>query len=215
MNLPRIQPINPTRIAAAFDHLDWLFELKHDGYRAVAYIEDGECELVSRKGNAFRRFGSLAATIATLPVKSAILDGEIVCLDKDGRSQFLDLLRHRRTDAVFYAFDLLWLDGRDLRTLPLLERKRRLRRLQASRNAGLLYADHIEAQGMKLFQAVCQRDCEGIVAKHKFGMYTTTGPATWFKILNPDYTQKLGRLEMFEAFRERNPSREADESLQV
>ncbi|PYU26875.1 MAG: hypothetical protein DMG30_00995 [Acidobacteria bacterium] len=101
--LPRTQPINPSRIAAAFDHPDWIFELKHDGFRAVAYIEGGACELVSRKQVTYK--------------------------------SFLDLMRRRRQHAAFYAFDLLFHDGEDLRGLPLTERKRRLRRLiRASRN---------------------------------------------------------------------------------
>ena len=65
MNLPRIQPINPRRIATPFDHPDWLFELKHDGYRAVVYIDNGKCELVSRKQNVYKRFGPLAAAFAS------------------------------------------------------------------------------------------------------------------------------------------------------
>ena len=130
MTLLRIQPINPARIAAPFDHPDWLFELKQDGYRAFAYIENGKCELVSRKQNVYERFGPLAAALASeLRVKNAIIDGEIVCLDGQGRSLFLELLRHRSVNPVLYAFDLLWLDGNDLRGLPLIERKRRLRRL--------------------------------------------------------------------------------------
>ena len=80
----------------------------------MAYIENGTCELVSRKNIVYKSFARLASTIAKLPVKNAILDGELVCLDNDGRSIFLDLGR-RRLDACFYAFDLLWIDGVDLR----------------------------------------------------------------------------------------------------
>jgi ATP-dependent DNA ligase len=119
------------------------------------------------------------------------------------QSMFLDLMRRRRQDASFYAFDLLWLDGEDLRGLPLIERKRRLQRLiRASRSERLLYADHIESQGVDFFRAICERDCEGIVAKHKVAPYTSK-PQSWFKVLNPDYTQKRGRRETFDAFRGR------------
>lgn len=196
--LPRVTPVNPKRIAAPFDGADFLFELKHDGFRAVAYVEDG-AELVSRKRNTYKSFTGLAAALATLPVKSAILDGEIVCLGSDGRSLFVDLMRRRRGDAVFYAFDLLWHDGDDLRGLPLIERKRRLRRLvKKSRNLSLLFANHVERHGVRFFELVCERDCEGIVAKHKRATYGVG----WFKILNPEYTQKRGRREMFDGFRE-------------
>jgi len=84
--IPRIQPINPARIQAAFDHEDFLFELKHDGFRAVAYIENGSCSLLSRKQIQYKSFVRLSSALAELPVKNAILDGEIVCLDQDGRS---------------------------------------------------------------------------------------------------------------------------------
>lgn len=199
--LPRIQPINPTRIAAPFDHADWFFELKHDGFRALAYIEDDTCQLISRKQIIYKSFDTLAAALSDLP-SNAILDGEIACLGADGRSQFLDLMRKRRRDAVFYAFDLLWHDGEDLRQLPLVERKRRLRRLIKGR-AGLLFAEQIQGSGVELFAAICARDLEGIVAKHRLGPYTPT-PVTWFKVLNPDYTQKRGRREMVDKFRERD-----------
>jgi bifunctional non-homologous end joining protein LigD len=199
--LPCIQPINPARIASAFDHQDWVFELKHDGFRAVAYIEDGSCRLISRKQIQYKSFPALAQALAKLPVKTAILDGELVVLDQNGRSQFLQLMRRRRADACFYAFDLLWLDGEDVRQLPLIERKRRLRRLIRGHDR-LLFADQIQGSGIELFQAICARDLEGIVAKHRLGPYEAM-PMTWFKILNPDYSQARGRKEMFESFRNR------------
>jgi hypothetical protein len=97
----------------------------------------------------------------------------------------------------------LWLNNEDLRSLPLIERKLRLRQLiRASRNRSLLYASHMERHGVRLFQAICQWDCEGIFGKYKRGTYTTA-PISWVKILNPSYSQKRGRDEMFENFRER------------
>ena len=117
------------RAAKPFDHPDWVFELKHDGFRAVAYIEQGKCRLVSRRDFQYKRFDKLCAAIGKeLRVKDAILDGEIVCLDSAGRSIFTPLLFRRSENPCFYAFDLLWLNGRDLRKQPLLERKRLLRR---------------------------------------------------------------------------------------
>jgi len=92
VSLPRVQPINPTALAEPFDHIDFLFEVKHDGFRAVAYI-NGTCELVSRKRNVYKSFPQLAAAMAVLSVKSAIIDGEIVCLDTEGRSQFSQLVQ--------------------------------------------------------------------------------------------------------------------------
>jgi bifunctional non-homologous end joining protein LigD len=201
--LPRIQPIAPKRIQAPFDHAEFVFELKMDGWRCMTYIEDGACRLISRKQNQYRSFGPLNAALARLPVQNAIIDGEVVCLDAKGKSVFLDLMRRRKADAILYCFDLLWLDNTDLRNLPLVERKLRLRHLiRASRNRSLLYASHMERHGIRLFQAICQQDCEGIVGKYKRGTYTAA-PTSWVKILNPSYSQKRGRDEMFETFRER------------
>jgi bifunctional non-homologous end joining protein LigD len=104
-------------------------EIKFDGFRALTYIEEGKCRLVSRRRHEYQSFRELQASIAGhLPVKDAVIDGEIVCLDHLGRSQFYELM-FRRGDPFFYAFDFLWLNGRDLRGLPLLERKQSGRRL--------------------------------------------------------------------------------------
>jgi bifunctional non-homologous end joining protein LigD len=123
--LPLIQPTKLARSLAAFDDADWLFELKHDGFRALAYVENGQCRFVSRHRNTYRSFEVLCRELAKLKAKSAILDGEIMCLDSQGCSQFKQLL-YRRGRAVFYAFDLVWLNGADLRQTPLVERKRKL-----------------------------------------------------------------------------------------
>src|SRR5438445_811422 len=102
MKLPRITPIAPTRIRAAFDDPDFVWELKHDGFRALAYIEDRTCRLISRKNIVYKSFAGLRTAMANLPVENAILDGEIVHLDQDGRSQFRELMHRRRQDAAFY-----------------------------------------------------------------------------------------------------------------
>jgi bifunctional non-homologous end joining protein LigD len=105
----------------------WIFEVKWDGFRALAYVHGGDCRLISRNGNQFKSFPTLAESLpAELRVQSAILDGEIVCLDRHGKTQFKDLL-FRRGEPRFYAFDLLWCEGEDLRYLPLIERKLRSR----------------------------------------------------------------------------------------
>ena len=125
------------RFDTRFEHRDWIFEPKLDGFRAVAYIENGTCQLVSRNRNAFKTFVDLAQAIGQeLPSHSAILDGEIVRPGPDGRPMFYELMR-RRGPFCFYAFDLLWLDGRDLRDRPLLERKAALRKPDGSRSCPL------------------------------------------------------------------------------
>ena len=112
-----LRPMPLKRHREPFSHADWLFELKHDGFRALAFVQDGKCRLVSRNGNDFKSFTNLCAAIPKhLKAKSAALDGEIVCLDEQGRSQFNELL-FRRGEPRFFAFDLLWCDGKDLTCL--------------------------------------------------------------------------------------------------
>jgi bifunctional non-homologous end joining protein LigD len=128
----------------AFDHPDFLFELKYDGWRALAYLEADRSELVSRKGNALKSFESLRAALARLG-RTAVLDGEIVCLDAVGKPRFYELFRHRG-EPVFYAFDCLYLDGEDLRPRPTIERKRILQNLVRDQPR-ILYANHVETCG--------------------------------------------------------------------
>jgi bifunctional non-homologous end joining protein LigD len=94
--LPHIAPLTLTRLREPFDHPDWIFELKHDGFRGVLYVSGGDCKLVSRNANVFKRFPTLSASLAKLPVREAVVDGEIVCLDGDGVSIFNCLLFRAR-----------------------------------------------------------------------------------------------------------------------
>jgi bifunctional non-homologous end joining protein LigD len=127
--LLKISPISPVLKHRSFDHGDYLFELKYDGFRSVAYVQGGRGELVSRNSHIFHGFKVLAGWLAeNLRVRDAIIDGETCCLDESRKSCFNDLMGGTR-EPYFAAFDLLWLNGEDLRTLPLIERKRRLRRL--------------------------------------------------------------------------------------
>ncbi len=128
-SLPKLDPMELIQVSAPFNDPDFLYEVKFDGFRALAYVEVGRCELVSRKGHTYARFRELGEHIAAdLKVQNCILDGEIVCLDDQGRSQFYELMFHRG-EPYFYAFDLLYVDGIDLRALPLVERKAKLREL--------------------------------------------------------------------------------------
>jgi bifunctional non-homologous end joining protein LigD len=197
--LPEIQPVKLAKCLAAFDDTDWLFELKHDGFRSLAYLENGHCRLVSRRRNTYKSFEVLSEALSGLRAQSAILDGEIVALDSNGVSQFKELL-YRRGRAVFFAFDLLWLNDIDLRQTPLIERKKKLQGLiQRSECSEIMYSQHVEHDGKLLFQEVCERNLEGIVCKRRMGVYSEHG---WLKVKNPRYTQGEGRREMFEAFRE-------------
>ena len=119
-------------------------------------------------------------------------------LDDDGRPSFDALYYHRR-EPRFFAFDLPWLDGRDLRDLSLLDRKRALRRVVPRRGDAVRYVDHVRGRGVDLFAAVCGMDLEGIVAKPAASAYRVTGSRPpWVKIKNSSYTRAEGRFERFE-----------------
>ncbi len=193
--LPRFTPAKLKQQTSPFDDPAWLFELKYDGFRALAYISDGEAELVSRKNHAYKSFPNLCADLARLR-HEAILDGEIVCLDAEGRPVFDELL-FRRCEPYYYAFDCLWLDGEDVRTLRLMDRKRILKRIVPQKNSRLLFVRHHLRRGVNLFRLVCESDLEGIVAKRKESAYGED----WIKVKNPDYSQAKGRRERFEVIR--------------
>ena len=192
------------RKAEAFNHPDWLFELKYDGFRSLAVIENGRCALYSRNGHEFSSFADLALRIGNaLMPRSLVLDGEVVCLDEKGCPQFNDLLFHKR-EPSFVAFDVLRLNGKDLRPERLIDRKQELRRLVGQGIPPVIYADHIQGTGVVLFQKACELDLEGIVAKHGHDPYSPE-QTSWFKIRNRSYSQWAGREELFERQRREEP----------
>jgi bifunctional non-homologous end joining protein LigD len=205
----QFQPMPLLKRAAPFDDADWIFELKYDGFRALAVIEHGRAQLLSRNGHPFASLSTLAESISdSLPNVRAVIDGEIYSLDRRGRPQFKNLMFRRGNPPCFFAFDLLTSDGKDLRTERLPDRKQELRRLLARSpvTSPLKYTDYVAGSGAALFQRVCELDLEGIVAKHKFGPYVTEREhSTWFKILNRKYSQMQGREELFERERHQEP----------
>jgi bifunctional non-homologous end joining protein LigD len=158
------------------------------------YIDREQAWLVSRKGKKFRQFEPLLKQVLrSLKGQRVILDGEIVVLDEKGRSNFFDLMA-RRGEPRYYAFDLLWLNGIDLRSRPLLDRKRRLHRLIPPNDSHLLYVEHLDGDGQRFFELVCEQDLEGVICKPKTSPY----PFTWIKVKNPNYSQAEGRREWFD-----------------
>jgi bifunctional non-homologous end joining protein LigD len=199
------RPMPLLRRPLPFDHPEWIFELKYDGFRSLAVIQNGRARLISRNGNPFNSFADLCKGLTLPLVGKTVLDGEIVCLDKRGKPQFRDLLFHRG-EPCFFAFDLLMTDGKDLRTEKLMDRKQELRRLLSKAQVSRMrYADHVEREGIALFKRVCKMDLEGIVAKHSLAPYTTER-TTWFKIKNRNYSQMQGREELLSANAIRNLS---------
>ena len=134
MTLPRAQPIIPTWRKEPFDDPDWLFDCEYDGFRALCYLEEGRCRFVSRNGNVLSRLDALCDQVATeIEVDDAILDGEVIAADETGRPVFIDLLRRKQAPG-YVAFDILWLNGTDVRLLPLSERRRLLHAVLPARS---------------------------------------------------------------------------------
>jgi bifunctional non-homologous end joining protein LigD len=125
-----------------------------------------------------------------------VLDGEIVKLEESGRPIFIDLMK-RRGPFAFVAFDVLAVNGRDVRKVPLVERKKILRAIVSRRSAVMLMADHVRRRGRDLFAEVCRQDLEGIVAKRADGVYDVAALSAWLKIKNPEYSQARDRQELF------------------
>jgi bifunctional non-homologous end joining protein LigD len=194
-SVPRIEPIVPVLRLAAFNDPAWLFEPKYDGFRGMVYLTGGKCTIYSKRGNAFSKFDALRQRLcAELPRLDVILDGEIIAIDGEGRMDFWGLMKGRG-HLAYAAFDILWLRGKDLRHLPLIQRKKRLVRLLPDAVGPLNLIPWFEENGRELFQATRQYDLEGIVAKRKADPYDAR--ARWLKIKNPTYTQAEGRRELF------------------
>ena len=168
----------------------WLHEIKFDGYRTLAFVEAGASRLITRGGLDWtRRYGDLPAAFAALPCRQAIIDGEIVALDEKGISRFARLQDALSEGAgnklVFYAFDLLYLDGWDLRGVPLLKRKALLTQLLAGHVHGrsaIQYSDHIEGDGRPLYQHASDEGLEGVVSKRSDGLHQGGRSASWLKV---------------------------------
>lgn len=169
----------------------WLHELKYDGYRLLAYINGDDIHLYTRNGHDWvARFPALVRQLSRLSFTTAILDGELVRLSADGSSSFRllqEALSAKNTSALqFYCFDLLYLDGYDLRKVPLIERKQLL--AEALKAAAFVetdnvrYCDHLQGQGEDFHQQVCQLSLEGIISKRADGTYQSGRSKQWLKV---------------------------------
>jgi ATP-dependent DNA ligase len=184
--LPAIQPILPELQSTPFDHRDWVFEPKYDGFRGLLHITRTGAAFTSKRGLPLKRFDQLAREVRDqLRVRDAILDGEVLAIDPEGHARFLLLMRGAG-NLHYAAFDLLWLNGRDLRAKPLSERKCRLEQLIPEARPGLSRVLTVPEQGRALFEAVQRLDLEGIVAKRKADPYRPG--TTWVKIKNNSAT---------------------------
>ncbi|HEX5429535.1 MAG TPA: non-homologous end-joining DNA ligase [Patescibacteria group bacterium] len=181
-----IKPELATLTDKPFDRKGWIFEIKWDGFRTLADIKKDKVNLYSRNLLPFNeKFPEVAASLKKIK-KNMLLDGEVVVLDKQGKSHFQLLQNYLQNNhngqLVYYVFDILFLDGRDLRSLPLSERKKLLQK-NLPRMRNIKISDHIEETGIKFFQAAKKRGLEGIVAKDLKSPYRS-GRRTddWLKI---------------------------------
>ncbi len=188
--LPDFIPPELTTLAdKAPDGDRWLHEIKLDGYRAAARIEGGKVRLLTRTGLDWTaRFRPIAAALAALPVKTAYLDGEVAIVGPDGVTSFAALQdalsKGGSADLVYFVFDLLHLDGLDLRPLPLIERKGTLKKLLGRRGkAGhIRYSDHVQGQGEAFYAHACRLGLEGIVSKLATSPYRSRRTSEWLKV---------------------------------
>lgn len=192
MPLPRVvDPVLPTLARAVPLGREWTYELKLDGFRGTLYLERGTGRFLSKNKRPLRRFHDLAMSIAqTLPKVEAIFDGEVVVMGESG-PQFYKLLFNRGTPQ-YAAFDLLWLDGEDLRPLPLWKRKRALAKLIRNTPIGLVET----TTDPRLFDVTVELDLEGIVAKRRTDPYAAD--TRWVKVKHRAYSQNQGRWEYFQ-----------------
>lgn len=184
---PSIASIIPIRRPEPLDDPSWAAELKLDGFRGIA--DTINARMLSKNLNPLKRFQH---PLDDLPY-DCVFDGEICVLDSDSRSQFNDLL-FGRGDPVYIGFDLLFYEREDIRSLPLTERRGILD--QVAKRYGLQKSELFIGCGKSLYQTVCDVDLEGVVCKRLDDHY---GPnVRWWKVLNPDYSQKDSRHELFQ-----------------
>jgi ATP-dependent DNA ligase len=170
-NAPSILPLDPAMLPRTAKKPptgpDWLHEIKHDGFRILARRDAKGVRLYTRNGYNFAdRFPRIVEAIAGLPVQSCFIDGEAIVVDESGLSVF-DLIRYRQHDsaAVLCAFDLIELDGKDLRQKPIEERKHTLANVLFREHDGIAFNRHYDGDGAVIFKQACALGCEGIVSK--------------------------------------------------
>jgi len=191
-----IDPMLPTLVMQPFSNPEYLFEPKLDGYRAICFLQDGRVRFLSRKGHSLtERFPALRRICTSVKASSAIIDGEVVALDEQGRPCFEGLHGRSRNAAcvtVFFAFDLLYLDGYNLTQCPLIARKAALKRILPKRDTDRIrYTAHVVGSGEQLFKEIEKLQLEGMVAKRKDSVYSCGRSRLWQKVKTT-----AGRIEM-------------------
>jgi bifunctional non-homologous end joining protein LigD len=179
--------MSPRGTAAPPAEPGWLHEIKHDGFRIMARRDSRGLRLFTRNGYDFAgRFPSIVAAIASLPVRSCVIDGEAIVVDESGLSVF-ELLRYRHHDhaALLCNFDLVELDGNDLRRTPIEERKDFLATLLNRPQEGIAFNQHYLCDGAVLFKHACALGCEGVVSKRLGSPLPLRSGRSLLKVKNP------------------------------
>jgi bifunctional non-homologous end joining protein LigD len=185
--LGTIEPCLPSPAKAPPTGPGWLHEIKHDGFRIMARRDAAGVRLITRAGNDFsRRFPFIAMAVGKLPVRSCLIDGEAIVCDENGLAVF-DLIRRHGAlaSAVHCAFDLLELDGRDLRREPIEKRKGLLAKLLNGQKLSIVLNEHYDEDGAIVFREACRLGCEGIVSKRLGSSYHSGRSPHWVKVKNP------------------------------
>jgi bifunctional non-homologous end joining protein LigD len=185
-----IQPELATLVAEPPKGDDWLHEMKFDGYRIECLLAQGTARLITRSGLDWTdRFPDVAEAAAAIPARSAILDGEVVVLLPDGRTSFralqLALKGESSGPMAYFVFDLLELNGQDLRRLPLIERKDLLADLLHGRRRGskvVRFSEHVEGHGETVCARACKAGLEGIISKRSDSTYSSARTRAWLKV---------------------------------
>jgi bifunctional non-homologous end joining protein LigD len=181
-----IEPCLPRRADKPPAGPDWIHEIKHDGFRILAQHADGRVRLLTRRGiNFASRFPQIVAAVMLLPVRSCLIDGVAIVCDENGLAVF-DRIRDRYDSAaVLCAFDLLELNGADLRHTPIEERKGVLAKLTSHPHEGIAFNQHYTADGAIIYRHACALGCEGIVSKRLGSPYRSGRADCWLKVKNP------------------------------
>ena len=182
-----IEPCHPAERDKPPTGSKWLYEIKVDGYRAQLHLRDGKAIVYSRRGHDWTdQFSMIARAAEHLPVRHAVMDGEVIVQDASGVADYhalrRELARKNSSQLTYYAFDLLFLDGVDLRSKPLIDRKRRLENLLENAPRTLLYSQHLEGDGGDIFARACDMGLEGVVAKRADAPYRSGRHESWLKI---------------------------------
>ena len=183
-----IEPCLPSPAKAPPSGPGWIHEIKHDGFRILARRDSAGVRLITRKGNDFSsRFPFIAMAVSKLPVRSCLIDGEAIVCDENGLAVF-DLIRRHGADerAVLCAFDLLDLDGKDLRRKPIETRKALLAKLLKGQQTSIVLNEYYEEEGAVVFQQACRLGCEGIVSKRLGSIYRRGRSPLWLNVKNPN-----------------------------